>query len=213
MGRTSVETGLIPTLNVRTKISDLYSITTEAQSRQSLYKSNAPDGQQLNHRNILTDLSLLGSRKIGLNMKITGGYLLRFRDNDLFHRAVQQFSLVSLHRSLRLGHRFASDQTFSGENNADTEVRLRYRLATEIPLQGASLEAKEYYLKINQEYLNAFQSGQHDLEIRTGFFLGNYLSSKNILEYGVDYRVGSIFSNGTTKHAIWLRVNWYFQYP
>jgi len=203
----------MPNLNVRTKISDLYNITTEAQSRQSLYKSNAPDGQKFNHRNILTDLSVLGSRKIGLNMKITGGYLLRFRNNNLFHRAIQQFSMVSLLRSLRLGHRFASDQTFSGGNNADTEVRLRYRLATEIPLQGESLEPKENYLKINQEYLNAFQSGRHGLEIRTGFFLGNYLSRKNILEYGIDYRIGSIFANSTIKHAIWLRLNWYFQYP
>ena len=88
----------------------------------------------------LSDQSLIVAKKVGLSSKLAAGYLLRIRGTEIFQRSIQQFSVVQRLSSMRLAHRFAADQTFGGGD--PTEWRLRYRLGTELPLNGQEADPK-----------------------------------------------------------------------
>lgn len=103
-----------------------------------------------------------------------------------------------------MAHRVMTDQTFA--KNSKPELRLRYRISSEIPLEGQSLDVKEFYLKINNEYLNSWQSDDYDMEIRGVALLGYSISQANDLEIGIDYRLNS-FINGDPRNRIWLSIN------
>jgi hypothetical protein len=75
-------------------------------------------------------------------------------------------------------------------------------------LEGESIDVKEYYLKINNEYLNSWQKSDYDLEIRLGALIGYSISSINDLEIGIDYRSDS-FINGNRRERIWLSINFF----
>lgn len=109
---------------------------------------------------------------------------------------------------MRLAHRVVADQTFS-ESEA-TEYRLRYRLAAEVPLNGQSADAKEFYIKISNEYLNSVQSAEYDLEIRLVPLLGYTVTEKHKIEAGLDYRVNS-FLGHNARHSFWISLNWFIE--
>ena len=93
---------------------------------------------------------------------------------------------------------------------APTEYRFRYRATLENPLNGKSIDPKEFYLKINNEYLNAFEDREYDLEIRFSPLLGLKLNERNKLELGLDYRLDSFLENKTRNH-FWTSINWYLK--
>jgi len=179
----------------------------QAESRQILAEGDFSDSPEFDYQNSLTDISLFGSRKTGLNNKMAAGYQLRLRDGDIIHRLNEQFTLVRKFRRFRLGQRFAADQTFKPDE--DMTLRLRYRATPEIPLQGDAADVGEFYVKINNEYLNEFQNGEHELEIRLAPLLGHIISSRSKMEYGIDYRI-SLLMAGETEHTFWISLNWYF---
>lgn len=92
-----------------------------------------------------------------------------------------------------MAHRFALDQTES--QNAPTKFRIRYRATLELPLSGTSIDPKEWYLKINNEYLNSFQNKEQSLEMRVVPLVGYKFSEKSKLETGVDYRRNDFLSD------------------
>jgi hypothetical protein len=151
---------------------------------------------------------LITAKKVSLNSRVSGGYLIRIRDKDLIHRIIQQYTIVQKMTSFRLAHRFASDQTFS--LNESPEFRLRYRLTSEIPLNGQSVDPKEFYIKINNEVVNSFQNSDYDLEIRIVPFLGYGITDSNKIEIGLDYRANS-FLNYSTRHNFWVSLNWFIE--
>jgi len=87
---------------------------------------------------------------------------------------------------------------------------LRYRIASEFPLSGQSIDPKEFYLKVSNEYLNAFQGNDYDLEIRLAPHFGFLFSDTNKLEFGPAYRISS-FIDGSAKNSFWLSLNWYLK--
>ncbi len=111
--------------------------------------------------------------------------------------------------SMRLAHRFAADQTFGGGD--PTEWRLRYRLGTELPLNGQEADPKELYLKINNEYLGSWQGNDSDLEIRLVPVLGYLFTDKNKLEFGLDYRIDSFLAN-EARQRFWGVLAWYYKW-
>jgi hypothetical protein len=150
--------------------------------------------------------SLITAKKIGLNSRVAGGYLIRFEGSELFHRFIQQYIIVQKMAGLRLAHRFLSDQTFS--TSEKPEFRIRYRITSEIPLDGASVEQGEFYVKINNEYINSVQALEHDLEIRLVPLLGYDISDSLKIETGLDYRVNS-FLNNNPRHSYWIAFNFF----
>jgi hypothetical protein len=198
--QTSFQLGALPSLNFNAKLPKDWSLNFKAESRQALYNEN------FDYDYLRTDISLGGGKKIGINTTLSMAYLMRIDNNSISHRAIQQLSFVRRYTGFRLSHRIAADQTFS--KHESTEIRLRYRLSSEIPLQGQSLDPKEFFLKLSNEYLNAFERDDYDLEIRLAAFIGYALSATSKLEIGFDNRLDSFILNGT-RNRLWIGINFY----
>jgi hypothetical protein len=192
--------GIIPSINILTKFPRNWSASVKLESRQSLYN------QELKYDYLLTDLSMVVTKRIATNITIGAGYLIRFEGGESENRAIQQISFGKKYPGFRIAHRVMTDQTF--EKNSKPELRLRYRISSEIPLEGQSLDVKEFYLKVNNEYLNSWQDNDYDLEIRWVALLGYSISSLNDLEMGIDYRLDS-FINGNSRNRFWLSINFF----
>ncbi len=200
MAQASHQMGLLPSVNLNKKLPKDWSMNFKAESRQSLYS------ESFDYEYLLTDVALLAAKKIGVNTSAAGGYLIRMDAEGVRHRAIQQISFVKRYAGFRLSHRVSADQTF-GKDDAP-EYRLRYRLSPEIPLQGLSLDPKEFFLKLSNEYLGSMQHDDLDLEIRLAAFIGYALSPKQKLELGLDYRLDS-FIHGQARNRYWIGLNFY----
>lgn len=196
----------MPSINLNYKFKKNWSANFKIESRQLLQRGEFNGDPDKSYEYVLTDYSMLTAKKIGLNSRLSGGYLFRWRERQSIHRLIQQFTIIQRLATLRLAHRVVTDQTFSDAD--DPEFRLRYRLATEIPLNGQSADPKELYIKINNEYLNSLQSGEYDLEIRLVPLLGYAATEKQKVEVGLDYRVNS-FLDKNARHSFWVSLNWF----
>ncbi|WP_345795480.1 DUF2490 domain-containing protein [Algoriphagus sp. CAU 1675] len=158
----------------------------------------------------LIDFTSIASKKVGLNSRISVGYLIRIRDDgEINHRFIQQYAFTQKLNSFRLAHRFVSDQTTS--KSEPIEFRLRYRIVAEIPLNGHSVDIKELYLKLGNEYLGSFQQENGaNLETRLLPFLGYVINDNHKFEIGLDYRIGSLL-NQPTRHSYWMNINWFIE--
>ncbi len=192
--------GLLPSVNINKKLQRDWSLNFKAESRQALFH----DGFAYDY--LLTDLSLAAATKTGINTTIAAGYLIRLDGEAVRHRAFQQLSIVKRYSYFRLSHRFSSDQTF--QQGDDAEYRLRYRITSEIPLEGRTVDPGEFFLKLNNEYLNSLEGKEYDLEIRGATFIGYAISSLSKLELGLDYRIDS-FLGGLPRNRFWIGVNYY----
>lgn len=206
--QSSFQFGGLPSFNMNTKLKNDWSFNTKIESRQSLQRGVFGGEIDRSYQYLLTDFSVIAAKKVGLNARLGGGYLLRFEGEDLFHRFIQQYSFVRRMIGYRLAHRFLSDQTISQAE--ETTFRLRYRLVSEIPLSGESADPKEFYLKIGNEYINSLQAAEYDLEVRFTPMIGYGLSKTFRVETGLDYRVNSFLENNA-KHSFWLSLNFYME--
>lgn len=200
--------GVLPTVNINYKFKNTWALNTRIESRQSIITGEFKGKTNNNYKYILTDYSVIISKKTGLNSRITGGYLIRTEDKDTYHRLIQQYIIIVKMDGYRLSHRFMSDQSFSKVEN--TQIRLRYRLSAEIPLNGKTVEPKEFYLKINTEYINSWQNNIYEPEIRLSPLIGVDLTNKHNIEFGLDYRVNSFLKN-TPNNNCWMSLNWYIE--
>lgn len=200
--------GALPSLNINNKFQNGWSLNSRVESRQLMSSGDFQGNSNTEYRYILTDFSFITAKKVGLNSRISGGYLFRLRETEIIHRLIQQYTMVQKMNGFRLAHRFSSDQTFA--NGEFPEFRLRYRLTSEIPLNGESVDPKEFYIKINNEYLKSWQATDYDFEIRIVPLLGYNIKDNNKIEAGLDYRVNS-FLNNNTLHSFWLSLNWFIE--
>ena len=196
--------GGLPSVNLNKKLKKEWSLNTKLESRQLFQRGEMNGVSDKKYKYVLTDLSLLAAKKVGLNSRIAGGYLIRFEDDKFFHRFTQQYVIVQKLSGWRLAHRISSDQTFSKIEKP--EIRFRYRITSEIPLNGESVDSGEFYLKLNNEYVNSFKANEYDLEIRLIPLLGYEITNHLKIEYGLDYRVNS-FLNNSTRHSYWMTLN------
>lgn len=206
LAQSTYNIGFIPRINLNQKLENGWKLNYKVESRVSTVQGNFRANSQFNTQYLLTDVSVIASKKTGLNNNIAGGYLLRFRDGATDQRFIQQFTLVKRYNSFRLSHRFATDQTIR-KNSADV-FRLRYRITSEIPLNGYAVDENEFYLKVNHEYLQALESGIYDLEIRLVPLLGYVFTDTNKIEWGIDYRINDFIHNNS-KSNFWLTFNWF----
>ncbi len=199
--RPNPQWGILPSVNINKRLPKDWSVNFKAESRQIIYR----DSFRFTYS--LTDVSLIAATRIRLRTTIGGGYLARISENGIRHRAIQQISISRNYPSFRLSHRISMDQSFGMQNPA--EFRFRYRLSSEIPLQGQSLDPGEFFLKLSNEYLNAFQENDYDLEVRTAAYLGYALSPAGKLELGLDHRANS-FISGYARHRFWIGLNYFY---
>lgn len=204
--QSNYQAGLLPSLNINKKLEKDWSVNFKLESRQILEQGNLRDDNPIQYDYELTDFTWIAAKKIQINQTLAGGYLLRIRDQKPTHRFIQQYVVTKNYPAFRLSHRFVADETF--DEGEAMELRLRYRISTLFPLNGHSIDPKEFYLKLNHEYLNSFQSGDHDLEVRLIPFVGYVFNSDSKFELGLDYRINSFLENNTSNRY-WLSLNWF----
>tara|TARA_B100000965_G_scaffold406338_1_gene444731 strand:- start:432 stop:1121 length:690 start_codon:yes stop_codon:yes gene_type:complete len=204
----SFQSGILPAINLNRSINELYALNLKVETREQFRAGFVHTDPMRMHEHLLTDFTLIGSRKVGLSEKINLGYLLRLRQGERIHRIIQQFSFISRLRNFNLGHRLVSDQTFAPEEPA--VFRLRYRMSMELPLDGEKADPGEFYVKVNNELIQTWQRSNAPLtEYRFGPFLGYFMSNTHKVEVGLDYRNQSILI-APTRHSYWLSLNWFF---
>lgn len=200
--------GGLPSLNVNSKLKNDWSLNSKIESRQLFQSGDLNGNVNKNYEYVLTDFSLIAAKKVGLSSRVAGGYLIRFKDGELFHRFIQQYIIVQKFSGFRLAHRFASDQTFS--KSEKPEIRIRYRITSEIPLNGESVDPGEFYLKVNNEYIASLQASEYNLEIRVVPLLGYDITDDLKIETGMDYRVNSFIQNNT-RHSYGIALNFFIE--
>ena len=208
MAQSTVEVGVLPLVNLNIGLAKNWEINTKWETRHLLNRSIGGQAEQQGHDFVLSDQSVIVARKLGLSSKAAVGYLLRIREGEFIHRLVQQFSVIQRLPNFRLAHRFATDQTLAPDEL--TELRLRYRIGTEVALNGRSADSGELYLKLNNEYLGSWQGTDFDLEIRLVPVLGYKFSDINKLECGLDSRLDS-FLEQPARRRHWGVIAWYYK--
>lgn len=202
----SFQFGLLPAINLNKKLENDWKLNLKIESRQILKEGFFENENAFDYNYALTDFALVGAKKVSWNSSLAAGYLMRIKEGKRVDRLIQQFVIKRKFTGLRIAHRFSTDQTFEKEESI--EIRVRYRISTEFPLSGQSVDPREFYIKINHEYLNKFQDGDYDLEIRLAPFLGFVFSDNNKLESGLDYRLSS-FLDDDSKSRFWINIGWY----
>lgn len=209
LAQSSYQAGLLPAVNLNRKLPRDWKVNLKIESRQQVQQGRFGAEASDQYDYLLTDFAMVASKKVGFGSSLAGGYLLRFRDDRRFHRSIQQLTFARAYGGLRLAHRVAADQTFAAES--PTEWRLRYRVTLERALSGQAVDAGEWYLKVNHEYLHSLQDGDYDLEVRLVPLLGFEITARSKIETGLDYRVNS-FINDDPSHRFWASINWYMSF-
>lgn len=198
--------GVLPQINLNISLSKDWRLNAKAESRQLFSEGQFKQNFKTAYRYDLTDIALIASRKAGANNTLGAGYMIRFRNNEVIHRFIQQYSIVKKYDQFRLGHRISTDQTI--RNNNPFQFRLRYRIGVEKALNGKDVDPKEFYFKLNNEYLFSVEDSETDLELRLLPAFGYAFTDTNKFEFGIDYRV-SEFIPGTSRNQFWLHLSWF----
>ncbi|OEK02906.1 hypothetical protein BFP97_15845 [Roseivirga sp. 4D4] len=200
-----VSSGFLPEVNISHRWNQ-WRITGQVESMQQVWRKENGSDLIGNYEYIRTDLTTALSYKLNPDWSLGAGYLLRFTDQQLVHRFLQQISSAIPLTGVRIGHRLRTDQTFFEEES--TEYRFRYRFSSELPLKGLSINDNEWYLIVSAEMIASTQSSQWDYEQRFVSSLGYYFNSKNKVETGIDYRLDR-FVNDIPRHRIWWTISYF----
>lgn len=194
--------GLLPQITLMHTVNTNWLLVFSAETRQIVYQGLFKDGLQYEYENERTDITGIINYRFTPNFSGGMGYMHRFEGGRQIFRTLQQIAFNGNWSGLIYAHRLRTDQTFS-ENEAP-EFRLRYRFGLEIPLNGARLDDKEFYIRTNNEHIASIQSTEFAYEIRLLGMLG-YRFSKNLrIESGIDYRVNEL-NKPYQDHQFW----WY----
>ncbi|MCL4637423.1 MULTISPECIES: DUF2490 domain-containing protein [Olivibacter] len=207
-GQDRYQLGVIPQINNEFSLGDRYELNSKVEIRQLLKDGPSNLTAQKGFHFERSDFETILNRKLSPLDGVGVGYLLRIEEGKLVHRFIQQYAHVQNKIGFRLAHRFRSDQTITDN---EWSFRIRYRLSFEKPLEGLEIDPKEFYLKINNEYLPTYAKKELDVEIRLLASLGYNLSDKMKFETGFDYRAEDIIAKNT-EHQCWLNLGWFHSF-
>lgn len=198
--------GWLPQINTSFSLQNNWKLNTELENRVLLLEGPKSNFSNSRSRLERSDIELVLTKKTGARGTAGAGYLIRLEDGLLIHRFIQQYSFVQKLNGIRLAHRFRTDETF--EKREAPQYRARYRIGIEKPLNGQSIDPRELYIKITNEYLGIFQSGNFNLDIRGLAVAGYMISDKFQWEIGIDYRAEELLS-ADKENQFWLSMTWY----
>lgn len=197
--------GLLPQVNLNVKVADAWKLNTKLESRQILSRGAFGQASESSYEYERTDLATVLAYKSAAGASFAAGYMLRVAGQGFIHRTIQQYSWVRPYHGFRLGHRLSSDQTF--EYGEAVQFRARYRIALDRALNGETVDSKESYLKVTNEWLHILQDQDYDLEMRLVPTWGYAFTDNNKVEIGLDYRLDLL--RETVRSNFWLQVAWY----
>jgi hypothetical protein len=128
-------------------------------------------------------------------------------------RPWQQATHIARFGKYRLRNRLRAEQRFVQRQDGDEfefDLRLRYRLSLDFPLDGERLDDREFYLNTSAEWLltptreRAFF--YHNPRGYVG--LGYRFNEKNRLETGPEFRTRNAEDDGSDEHIWYWRATW-----
>jgi hypothetical protein len=176
--------GMLPQVNLSEKYNKGFKLNTKLESRSFFYENSSAD-----YRFDRVDFAVYGNQKTGVLSSVAFGYMIRYQNDDWFHRFTQQYSVNQNFGSLKMNHRFRLDQTF--EVHTGSRYRARYRLSSVIPFAGQNIDDKEFYLKVSDEPVLSLAKGKYRFENRVLLNLGYNISDNQKLETGVETRISN----------------------
>ncbi len=199
--------GILPVINTTIKLKNDWKINTKLEGRQ-LFKQNPFPSDKSERVFERLDLEVVTNKALNSTNDVGIGYLIRREEGEFIHRFIQQYAYTKRLYSSRLNHRFRTDQTF--QEDEDIQFRLRYRASWEKPLSGLQVDSKEFYLKLNNEYLGILEQSKTNLEIRGLASVGYTISDDNRIETGADYRMEQVFTD--LQHKLFLSIGFYHNF-
>jgi len=200
-------TGFFPEASITKKLKNEDRINVKVENQHIIYDNSSETSKRLEFRHYRTDLMSFYDWRLSPTKSFALGVFHRFQEGSDANRIIQQFGLLQRGRNLRIAHRLRTDQTFTrGEK---VEVRLRYRLALEIPLNGATLDPGEYYLAISNEPIISFKARDFELENRAVFSLGKLIKNGKRLEWSIDYRTDG-YCQKPFRTRLWGKVGYFY---
>ncbi len=202
--------GLLPNVVVSQKLKDL-KVNYSWQSRVSRSSDTSSDPEWSDTAYRLSDLSIVATRSWDVNKSMAAGALYRINaDGANLFRLRQHIGIISPWQQLRVSHRILLDESFV--SGRDPLIRLRYRLSTDLPLNGTQIDNNEWYLKSTIELLQRYRSSTYRMDLRGGLYIGRKLTNSNKIELGIDYRHEGV-AKSNAENIYWLAMSLYTQLP
>lgn len=196
---------IAPDISVNIKLNEHYTINSKVEAFQLYFERDDATLPLWVNKFEGADLQLFITRRLNPFSRASLGYQYGFEPgNPGSHRFIQQYSRVSRFRDLTFGHRLRSDQTFYTDQAA--RLRLRYRISLEIPLQGQSLDPREFFLLVSDEVLYAYQETSHSIENRFVFNAGYMINTAQKLQFGFDLRSENL--QLLTNNKLLVKLGW-----
>ena len=108
-------------------------------------------------------------------------------------RTTQQYNYAIRKNSVRFGHRVRLEERIRERR---ITIRLRYRFATDFPLQGQRLDSGEFYGLVNIEAVSSFERNRaSQYEGRLTIGIGKILKEKAKTQLMLHYRRLDVFSS------------------
>lgn len=199
--------GFFPEASITKKLKNENRINFKVENQHILFDNRSESLEQFKLKHYRTDLMSFYDWRLSPTKSVALGVFHRFQEGSDANRFIQQFGYLQRNRFMRIAHRFRTDQTF--EKGDKIEIRFRYRLALEIPLNGATLDPSEYYLAISNEPIISYQEQAMELENRLVFSLGKLIKNGERLEWSLDYRTDG-FVEKPFRTRLWAKVGYFY---
>ncbi len=199
-------TGVFPEMSLTRKLANQNNLNFKIENQHVLFNNSPGESDRIQFVHYRTDIMSFYDVKIAPTKSIALGLFHRFQDGADGNRILQQFAFLQRLRNFRIGHRLRTDQTFtSGEG---IELRVRYRAALDIPLDGSNLDPGEGYLVISNEPIVSFKENQLEIENRLIFTYGKLLNMGSKLEWSIDYRTDGFIQEGF-RTRLWAKIGFF----
>jgi len=193
--------GISPETTLNLRINSAYSLTFRVGSYHFLH---TPDYGWAHEFDELEVQSFLNYRLNPL-VRFAIGYAHEFESDQNSHRTIQQVSLSQRIGTVNLSHRVRSEQTFSAPE--PVAFRFRYRASVETPLQGTTLDPREFFMTTSTEILYVLQEDEREIENRTVLQLGYVINDRNRIQSGFDFR--HFFGTEDEPYHLFFKVGYF----
>ncbi len=201
--------GAFPELALSIKVKESWKLTGKIESQHRLFSDDGVIESRFMYQHDRTDFQLFLGRSLTTRAKVAIGSQYRLNGaGQNSYRTIQQIGWLSTIRYYRIGHRVRADQTFLDDG---LSWRLRYRISSDLPINGQQLDPGEKYLIVSNEMIVELLNSVISLENRLCLGLGWYFKNKHKFETAIDYRLDPIVS-APQRNRVWLKFSFYLNF-
>ncbi|GMQ29808.1 DUF2490 domain-containing protein [Algoriphagus confluentis] len=202
-------TGVFPEVSITRKLTETQKLNFKIENQHVIFDNRDREEENPQFSHYRTDIMGFFDHSLRPGVSVALGLFHRFQEGEDGNRIIQQLAVLQKGRSFRVNHRFRADQTFT--RNQALELRFRYRLSVELPLEGAEVDPGEFYLLSSAESIFSHKGGEFEIENRLAASLGKFFSRKEKLEWGVDYRTDGYLQDGF-RTRLWAKISYYYNF-